>query len=117
MATAAAAGGVHVLPARLECIEAFQWLAQEIRQAQGDALVMHVDHFEGVSDPQLIALFHAARKEEYDALDTEAAALEQSLTMGTAPDEQGERQAVLAKLRRRYAEIARVDYFHAPESA
>src|SRR5918911_2546792 len=72
------AGGVQVLPARDECVEAFQWLAQEIRQAGGDALVMRVAQFEGVSDQQLITLFHAARKEEYDALDVEATALEQS---------------------------------------
>src|SRR5918911_2849116 len=54
------AGGVYVLPARDECLEAFQWLAQEIRQAQGDALVMRVEQFEGLDQQQLIGLFNAA---------------------------------------------------------
>src|SRR6516225_12234113 len=49
-------GGVHVLPARDECVEALQWLAQEVEQAKGEALLMRVEWFEGVSDAQLIAL-------------------------------------------------------------
>jgi hypothetical protein len=34
-------GGVHILPAQDECLEAFQWLVQEVQQAQGEALVIH----------------------------------------------------------------------------
>ena len=113
----APAGGVQVLPARDECVEAFQWLAQEIRQAGGDAVVMRVAQFEGVSDQQLITLFHTARKEEYDALDAEATVLEQSQAQEPTAEEQGRIQDTLAKLRRRYADIARVDYFNSPEGA
>jgi hypothetical protein len=46
-------GGVHVLPAHDECVEAFQWLAQEVEQAKGEALVMRVERFEGLTDAQL----------------------------------------------------------------
>lgn len=115
LGTIATAGGIHVLPGSEECIEAFQWLTQEIRQAQGEAVVMHVTQFEGMSDQQMIALFHAARKEDYDALATEVAALEQTTTTGIPLDKIGERQEVLAKLRRRHSEIARIDYFDTPE--
>ncbi len=62
----ALAGGMQVLPARDECVEAFQWLAQEIRQAKGEALVMRVQQFEGWTDQQVIELFRQARKVEYD---------------------------------------------------
>jgi hypothetical protein len=41
------AGGAQVLPDREECLEAFQWLAQEIRKAKGEAQVMRVERFEG----------------------------------------------------------------------
>src|SRR5215210_1628131 len=61
----APAGGVHLLPAHDTCVEAFQWLAQEIRQAQGEAMVLHVTHVDGMSDQQIIARFQAARTEEY----------------------------------------------------
>src|ERR1700737_5530622 len=65
-------GGVHVLPAREECVESFQWLAQEVEQAGGEALLLRVDRFEGLSDTRLVDLFREARKEDYAALDARA---------------------------------------------
>ncbi len=56
--------GIYVLPARQECIEAFQWLAQAVQHAKGEALVMRVEHFEGLADAQLIERFREARAEE-----------------------------------------------------
>ena len=109
------AGSIYVLPAREDCVEAFQWLAQEIRQARGDALVMHVGQFAGLPDPQVIALFQTARAEDYAALDTEAAALEQGAAAADDPEERSRLQDLLARLHRRYAEIVRVDYFNCPE--
>lgn len=104
------ANGVFILPARDECVESFQWLAQEIRTANGEALVMRVDQFEGIGDTQLIALFNQTRAEEYNQLD------EQIRTLEKEPDRTG-LQDTLEKLRRRHAEIARVDYFTCPENA
>ena len=69
------AGGVQVLPARDECIEAFQWLAREIRQAKGEALLMRVEQLEGLTDQQLIDLFRTARDEEYTQVEAQAAEL------------------------------------------
>src|ERR671933_611539 len=109
------AGSIYVLPAREDCIEAFQWLAQEIRQARGDALVMHVGQFAGLPDPQVIALFQTARAEDYAALDTEAATLEQIAAAADDPEERSRIQEMLERLRRRHAEIVRVDYFDCPE--
>jgi hypothetical protein len=109
------AGSIYVLPAREDCIEAFQWLAQEIRQARGDALVMHVGQFAGLPDPQVIALFQTARAEDYAALDTEAATLEQTAAAADDPEERSRIQEMLERLRRRHAEIVRVDYFDCPE--
>lgn len=39
---------IYVLPDRDECIESFQWLAQEVQQAKGEALVIRVERFEGL---------------------------------------------------------------------
>lgn len=110
-------GGVYVLPAREECIEAFQWLAQEVEQARGEALLMRVEHFEGLPDAQLIALFQHARNREYRELHTQAEKLRRaispsrkrrSLSFAVARD-------TLAKLRRSHADIARIDFFDSPE--
>ncbi len=111
------AGGMHVLPARDECAEAFQWLAQEIRQARGEAVVMHVNHFEGLTDQELIGRFQAARTEEYGELDRQAVELEEMLRQPTEADEHERLRGALEKLQRRYAEVVRVDYFDCPEGA
>jgi hypothetical protein len=112
-------GGVHVLPARDECVEALQWLAQEVEQSKGEALLMRVERFEGLSDTQLIALFREARKEDYAALDARAVALEKTLAGSRKHDPTDGAQAreLLAKLRREHGEIARTDFFDAPAGA
>src|SRR5512137_1176601 len=80
------AGGVQVLPARDDCIEAFQWLAQEIRQAKGEAVVMRVEQFESLTDQQLIELFHAARAEDYQEIEGQIAELEKALGRRVSAD-------------------------------
>jgi len=112
-------GGVNVLPARDECVEAFQWLAKEVEQAKGEALLMRVERFEGLSDAQLIGLFQKVRKEDYAALDERAAALEKNLPGSRRRDPRDDAQARdhLARLRREHAEIARIDFFDSPAGA
>jgi len=108
-------GGIHVLPAREECLEAFQWLAQEVQQAKGEALVMHVEQFEGLSDPDLIERFRQARTQDYAELDAQAKELETTIRRRMNPEERGRIQEAIEKLRRRHADIVRVDFFDAPE--
>lgn len=110
-------GSAYFLPAREECIEAFHWLAQEIREAEGEALVLHVEQIAGKSDQQIIDLFCAARQEEYAEIEAQAAELEQSLAAEREGSDGFQVQPLLAKLRRRHAEIARIDYFHCPAGA
>jgi hypothetical protein len=110
-------GGVHILPAREECVEALQWLAQEVQQAQGEALMMHVERFEGLTDAQLAELFRQARAAEYAEIDAQAAALEHSLATRGSPEARTQLREALARLRRRYAELSRIDFFDAPEGA
>ena len=109
----AVAGGAQVLPARAECAEALQWLAQEVRQAGGEALVMHVEQFAGLADRQLVDLFCAARAEDYRALETQATKLE--IELGRKKADTRRIRETLSKLRRQHAQIARVDYFDCAE--
>jgi hypothetical protein len=107
--------GVYLLPARDECLEAFQWLAQEIRQAKGEALVMHVDRFEGLTDPDLVSLFNQARAETYHDVDVQVTALEKALLAKRQPEPGTKQRDQFAKLERQYNDIARLDYFDTPE--
>jgi hypothetical protein len=109
------AGGATVLPARPECVEAFGWMAQEITQAEGEAVVMRVDAFDGLSDSELIERFRDARRTDYAELDAQAEQLEQEMLHDAEPRGWSRQQEMLAKLRRRHTEIERIDYFRAPE--
>lgn len=107
--------GVYLLPARDECLEAFQWLAQEIRQAKGEGLVMHVEQFEGLTDQDLVALFNKARAVKYREVEAQAVALEKALIAKRQHGPSAEYREQFTKLERQYNEIVRLDYFDCPE--
>jgi len=104
-------GGVHLLPANDSCLESFQWLAQEVRQADGQAVVMHIDSFDGMDDAEIVELFQAARKADYAELDQQATGVEDLLKSDASVETMGQAQDELAKLKRRYAELVQIDYF------
>lgn len=108
------AGSVQVLPAREECLEAFQWLAQEIRASNGEAMTMKVAQIEGLTDKQVIAMFHSARVEDYCHIETHAGDLMKSFAAGKKIDIAQVRDT-LKRLSRRYSDILRIDYFDCPE--
>src|SRR5215475_13078097 len=110
-------GGLHVLPAREECLEAFQWLAEEVRHAKGEALVMQVEHFDGLSDAELMERFLQARAEDYTALHGQVAELEARLGAELTREERSRLREVLERLRRQHTEVARIDFFDAPEGS
>lgn len=108
------AGGVQVLPARGECVESFQWLVQEIQATNGEAAVMTVTRLDGVTDQQMVALFCAARAEDYRHLETQALDLKHAID-GEKDIDSLEIRDKLERLRRRHTDIARIDYFDCPE--
>jgi hypothetical protein len=109
------AGGAYILPAIEECEEAFRWLAQKVRHADGEALVMRVANFGDVTEQQIVALFNQARREDYAAVDAQVDALEVTLRQH-AGDLEGSRDEI-GRLRQAEAAVARIDYFGCPEGA
>jgi hypothetical protein len=107
---------VQVLPNRPECVEAFQWLAQEMQQAGGEALVMYVEGFAGLTDQQMIELFQAARAEDYAELNRQITEWVSTIA-NIEIEDLSKFQDDLSKLRRQNADIARVDYFPSAEGA
>lgn len=116
MGAVTAKAGVYVLPSQDECVEAFQWLAQEVQQIGGDAVVMRVDRFEGLPDAKLVELFQEASRAKYAELEVEAADLEKTLRRGKKALAHTEGVEKLEKLRKRQAEIAQVDFFNSPNA-
>src|SRR5438045_6447841 len=65
-------GSVYALPANGEAREDFAWLAKEIVESGGEAMVCEAALIEGLSDDELKALFDAARDEDYTRIAVEA---------------------------------------------
>ena len=93
------AGSAYLLPESDETREAFGWIAQEIRDGGGQALVLEVERLEPAEESRVIEAFRAARDEDYKKIAAEAS----------------EASVNLEKLRRRLQEISRIDFFGAPE--
>jgi len=94
---------VWVLPYNDQAVEDFRWLLQEIEAGGGEGSVCRGDFVDGLSDRDVEGLFHKARAADYRAIAREA----KSLARKAAP-------ADVARLDHRLAEVAAIDYFHAP---
>ncbi len=107
------AGNAYILPNVSDCHESFQWLAQEIKDAGGQAMVIVVSAIEGINEGELIELFQQARAEEYGELEKELTAIENWLieNIGIEPDRS--LQTKLERLNRRHTVIQSIDYFKA----
>ncbi|HEY7019949.1 MAG TPA: Chromate resistance protein ChrB [Ktedonobacterales bacterium] len=97
---------VWVLPAQPALLEHFRWLAAEIRESSGEALVWVAEQGLPGQDDALTAQFRAQAEVEYQAI---LGALDE-LRSGAKDDAHAER----ASLARRYQQIRTRDYFHAP---
>ncbi|MBX3742586.1 MAG: chromate resistance protein [Akkermansiaceae bacterium] len=97
----------YLLPNRPELLERFQWLAQEVNEAGGEATLAIVSELEGLSREDMIRQFNEARAADYEPLSTALSALV-SRQRESADDAV---QAEVEKLRRRYREIRQVDFF------
>src|SRR5262249_51627849 len=75
---------VHALPNNEETQEDFAWLAREIVELGGEALVCEAQLVEGLDDWQLTNLFIAARNEDYARLADEVRGLQGRLDAGPA---------------------------------
>ncbi|HKH43749.1 MAG TPA: Chromate resistance protein ChrB [Thermoanaerobaculia bacterium] len=109
LGAASPTGSLYFLPFAEENQEAFEWLAQEIQEAGGEALVLPIDRLDGKAEERLIELFRGARAEEYSKIVAEADEARR--------EDRSEQRDHLEKLRRRFAEVARIDFFQAPEGA
>lgn len=107
--------GVYVLPAQEDCVESFQWLAQEVQEMGGDAVVMRVDRFEGLPDAKLKGLFQQACRDKYAEIEKAVTGLEKALRSRKLSLDRAESLSKLEKLRKRHAEIAEIDFFNSPE--
>ena len=105
---------VYALPLSDEALEDFLWTAKDVEAAGGDALVCEARLVQGTTDEQLRALFDAARTEDYDGLVKEARPLHKQLgRRKVASAVVTAATSAVRRLRKRFKEIAGVDFFSA----
>jgi hypothetical protein len=106
---------IYVLPRGDQALEDFQWVRREIVAGGGDASVCEARFVEGLSDDAVEALFQAARATDYAALLQDGRRLQGQLGR---PGKRGavaksRVAAALLRLRKRQAEVERLDFFGA----
>lgn len=106
---------VYVLPRSEESQEAFEWVLREVTAGGGDASICEVNFVQGVTDSEIQKLFREARDADYREVAAEAGALLRAAPRSAKSIEQERARltADCAKLERRAAEIAAVDFFGA----
>ena len=104
---------VHALPMNEETQEDFEWLLREIHEGGGEAFVCEARLIDGLSDEEVRTLFDRARDADYSELAKEAQGLAKSLRRKGAGNTAAELRVQIARLRKRLAEIAAIDFFGA----
>lgn len=104
---------VYALPANAETQEDFEWLLKEIVEGGGEAMVCEARLIDGLSDTQAHALFDAARDEDYEAVAGEARTLSARLEAVATAEDRAELRTQTARLRKRLADVATIDFFGA----
>ena len=101
-----------LLPDTPDHYERFHWLAQQVRDAGGEATLIRVTDIEGLGHADLVRQFNEARARDYDAL-------RPALTRVSAAKRRkaGESFSTeLEKLTAQFEEIRRMDFFDCPRA-
>jgi hypothetical protein len=106
-------GAVYALPANAETGEDFAWLAKEIVESGGEAIVCEAALVDGLSDHELQALFDAARDEDYQRIVGEARELLARLADELTDGALSEIASQTARLRKQLDTVVAIDFFGA----
>jgi hypothetical protein len=105
----------YVLPDSAETREDLAWIKTEIAAAGGDALVLLARSPDPGTTREIVDAFQAARRREFDALARDAAALVARTSRPTRlAAERRRRTQAVRRLRERFDEAVRVDFFLSP---
>lgn len=105
---------VYVLPRLEDCLEDFEWIAQEAIAGGGEAHVCEADFSDASTDAALIDRFRRERDADYGALSDsirEWSRKAKRRSRANPPEE--DLASPLARARRRFDEISRIDFFRA----
>jgi hypothetical protein len=107
---------VYVLPNRDGTYEDFQWLLREIVEDGGDGSICQAAFVDGLSDDEIIALFHADRSAAYSEIRDATKVLLKTPPARRRLTDEGRRrlEGDLGRFKRRLSEIVALDFFDTP---
>ena len=99
-----------LLPDTPEHYELFRWFTKQINDGGGEATLIRARNIESMSHPQLVALFNGARAEDYAGIIRQLTPLLRGLRKRANEGFAAE----LERLRGRFAEVQKIDFFECP---
>ncbi|MES2920756.1 MAG: chromate resistance protein ChrB domain-containing protein [Verrucomicrobiota bacterium] len=102
----------YLLPNRPELFERFQWLAQQVQDAGGEATVAFVSELEGISHADMVRQFNESRAGGYAEL---IAPLNDVIARQRKKADDAVRPE-LEKLRRQFEDLRSLDFFDCPRA-
>jgi hypothetical protein len=93
--------------------EDFEWLLREIVEGGGEAFLCETRLIDGLSDEEVRKLFDQARDADYEEIAKDARTVTKSLRPKLKREALNEYRAQAARLRKRLAEVAEIDFFGA----
>lgn len=105
---------VYALPASSDALEDFEWLLREIVEGGGEAMLCEARLIDGLSDAQVRGLFDAARDADYAEMAEQARGIGMTAAGASIADAVAAARGQVGRLRRRLADVARIDFFGAP---
>lgn len=107
---------VYALPRSDQAQEDFEWVRREIGEGGGDASICEARFIEGLGDDEIEALFNAAREADYAPIAKAASRLAKRASAGFREEaRRAQAEAEIVRLRRRFEEVAAIDFFAAPQ--
>ncbi len=109
---------VYVMPDSERTHEDLSWVAKEIVESGGEAVLLNAAFLEGLTDEQVIGLFQNARRADYEKTLKEANGVMDSYH-GQEESEVllSECKAALGKLKKSFATISSIDFFPVAEQS
>jgi len=104
---------VYALPHTDLCRADFQWLRRDIVSLGGEATVFAAEPQDARDSSRLVAAFRRLREDDYRALSARARRLAGGRRGRGHSQRTAARWQAIQKLRSRYREIERIDFFHA----
>jgi hypothetical protein len=105
----------YALPHSPESREDFEWIRNEIVSAGGQAMVVMARALEPPTDDDIVSTFLAARSRDFEALRAQATQLLKRVTSKRAISARRQITQGVRRLRERFDETVRLDFFGAPE--